>query len=178
LVETANGIILLGIMKSLVGLLKGKWTEELIKVVWTHNTLVSRFTRFTSFKLLFGDEVVTPKEIKMGSARVIALTHDHETDKVFKDAIEKSRLEAVEHIGKYQAKTLRWRDRKVKLKNIAPDHLVFRRVVNLDTTGKLLVKWEGSFLVIPSNRLRSYKLKDMEGNDISRSWNADKLRRY
>jgi hypothetical protein len=33
LVERENGIILLGIMKSLIGLLKGKWTEELIKVV-------------------------------------------------------------------------------------------------------------------------------------------------
>ena len=33
LVERANDIILLGITKSLVGLPKGKWTEELIKVV-------------------------------------------------------------------------------------------------------------------------------------------------
>jgi hypothetical protein len=42
LVERANGIILLGFTKSLFGLLKGKWTEELIKVVWNHNTSISR----------------------------------------------------------------------------------------------------------------------------------------
>jgi hypothetical protein len=58
----------------LVGLPKGKWIEELIKVVWNHNTSVSRSTYFTPFKLLFGDEAVTPEEIRLGSARVIAST--------------------------------------------------------------------------------------------------------
>jgi hypothetical protein len=53
LVERANGIILLGITKSLVGLAKGKWTEELIKVVWNHNTSISRSTVFTPFELFF-----------------------------------------------------------------------------------------------------------------------------
>lgn len=41
LVERENDIILLGITKSLVELPKGKWTEELIKVVWNHNTSIS-----------------------------------------------------------------------------------------------------------------------------------------
>jgi transposase InsO family protein len=62
LIERENGIILLGITKSLVGLPKGKWTEELIKVVWNHNTSTSRSTSFTPFELLFGDEVVSPKK--------------------------------------------------------------------------------------------------------------------
>jgi hypothetical protein len=60
----------------LVELPKGKWTEELIKVIWNHNTLVSRPTWFIPFKLLFGEEVVTPEEIKLGLARVVALTQD------------------------------------------------------------------------------------------------------
>jgi hypothetical protein len=76
LVERANGIILLGITKSLVGLPKGKWTEELTKVVQNHNTSILRSTNFTPFKLLFGDEAVTPEEAKLGSTRVIALTQD------------------------------------------------------------------------------------------------------
>jgi hypothetical protein len=62
LVERANDIILLRITKYLVGLPKGKWIEELIKVVWNHNTSVSRSTRFTPFRLLFGDEAVTLKK--------------------------------------------------------------------------------------------------------------------
>jgi transposase InsO family protein len=140
LMERVNGIILLGITKSLVGLPKGKWTEELVKVVWNHNTSISESTGFTLFKLLFGDELVTPKEIKLGSARVIASAQDQDNEKVSKDTIEESRLEGVEHIRKHQAETIEWRDMKVKLKSISPCHLVLRRVANLDTTGNVTPK--------------------------------------
>ena len=71
-----------------------------------------------------------------------------------KDVIDESRLEAIEHIRKYQAKTIRWRDRKVKLKNIAPDHLVLRRVANPDIAEKLQVKWQGPFLSNSSEQTR------------------------
>jgi hypothetical protein len=84
----------------------------------------------------------------------------------------------VENINKYQAETIKWRDRKVKLKNIEPGHLVLRRVANPETAGKLQLKWEGPFLVVSSSRPGFYRLKDMDGNDIPRSWNADELRRY
>jgi hypothetical protein len=33
-------------------------------VVWSHNTTVSRSTGFTPFKLLFGDEAITPEEAR------------------------------------------------------------------------------------------------------------------
>jgi hypothetical protein len=55
---------------------------------------------------------------------------------------------------------------------------VLRRIANLDKVGKLQLKWEGLFLVVSSSRPGSYKLKDMDGNDIPRSWNADELRQY
>jgi hypothetical protein len=75
----------------------------------------------------------------------------------------------VENINKYQAETIKWRDRKVRLKNIKPVHLVLRRVANPDTVGKLQLKWEGPFLVVSSSRPGSYRLKDMDDNDIPRS---------
>jgi hypothetical protein len=138
-------------------------------VVWSHNTTISRSTGFTPFKLLFGDEAITPEEAKAGSIRIVASPEDEaEADySVEKDAIEGIRHQAVENINKYQAETIRWRDRKVRLKNIKPGHLVLRRVANPDTVGKLQLKWEGPFLVVSS-----------DGNDIPRSWNADELRRY
>ena len=141
---------------------------------------MSRSTGFTPFKLLFGDEAITPEEAKTRSIRVVASTEsDSEADhSVEKDAIEGIRLQAVENINKYQAETIKWRDRKVRLKNIKPGHLVLRRVANPDTVGKLQLKWEGPFLVVSSSRPGSYRLKDMDGNDIPRSWNADELRRY
>jgi hypothetical protein len=56
---------------------------------------------------------------------------------VAKDAIEGIRLQAVENINKYQAETIKWHDRKVRLKNIKPGHLVLLRMANPDIVGKL-----------------------------------------
>jgi hypothetical protein len=178
LVERANDIITTRIMKLIFNQPRGKWPDELIKVVWSHNITISRSTGFTPLKLLFGDEAITPEEAKAGSIRTVASVEDEADYSVAKDAIEGIRLQAVENINKYQAETIKWRDRKVRLKNIKPGHLVLQRVTNPDTVGKLQLKWEGPFLVVSSSRPSSYRLKDMDGNDIPRSWNADELRRY
>jgi hypothetical protein len=146
--------------------------------VWSHNTTMSRSTGFTPFKLLFGDEAITPEEAKAGSIRTTASAEDEADYQVTKDTIEGTRLQAIEHINKYQAETIRWRDRKVRLKNIKPGHLVLWRVANPDTVGKLQLKWEGPFLVVSSSRPGSYRLKDMDDNDIHRSWNVGELQRY
>ena len=71
----------------------------------------------------------------------MASAEDKADYSVDKDAIEGIRLQAVENINKYQAETIKWHDRKVRLKNIKPGHLVLRRVANLDTVGKLQLKW-------------------------------------
>jgi transposase InsO family protein len=113
LVERANGIIMIGIMKLIFNQPRGKWPDELIKVVWNHNTAVSRSTGFTPFKLLFGDEAITPEEARTGSIRTKASTEDETNYQISKDTIEGTRLQAIEHINKYQAKTIKWHDRKV-----------------------------------------------------------------
>jgi hypothetical protein len=43
---------------------------------------------------------------------------------VLKDSIEGVGLQTIDHINKYQAETSKWWDRKVRLKNIKPGHLV------------------------------------------------------
>jgi hypothetical protein len=110
--------------------------------------------------------------------RTLASAEDKDDCKTTKDTIEGTRLQAIDHINKYQAETVKWSDRKVRLKNIRLGHLVLQRVSNPDTVGKLQLKWEGPFLVVSLSRPRSYRLKDMDGNYIPRSWNADELQRY
>ena len=63
-VERANRVIFSSISKTLFNLHKGKWVEELPKVVWSHNTTTSRTTSFTPFKLRYGEEAMLPEEIK------------------------------------------------------------------------------------------------------------------
>jgi hypothetical protein len=107
LVERANGIITTGIMKSIFNQPKGKWPDELINVVWSHNTSVSRSTGFTPFKLLFSDEAITSKEARTSSIRTRASIEDESDCQVIKDTIEGTRLQAIEHINKYQAETIK-----------------------------------------------------------------------
>jgi hypothetical protein len=137
LLERANRIIITGIMKSIFNQSKGKWPDELIKVVWNHNTVVSRSIGFTPFKLLFGDEAITQEEARTGSIRTLASIEDEGDCQITKDTIEGTRLQAIEHFNKYHAEIIKWHDRKVKLKNIKPGHLVLRRVANPNTVGKL-----------------------------------------
>jgi hypothetical protein len=81
LVERANRVIITGIMKSIFNLQKGKWPDELVKVVWNHNTAVSRSIGSTPFKLLFRDEAITTEEARIGSIRTLALAEDEDTSK-------------------------------------------------------------------------------------------------
>jgi ribonuclease HI len=69
-IEKANGLIFSEIKKCLYDQKKGKWTDELPKLIWSHNTTVSRATGFTPFHILFGTEAMMPEEIKNESMRV------------------------------------------------------------------------------------------------------------
>jgi hypothetical protein len=103
-------------LKSIFNLSKGKWPDELVKVVWNHNTVVSRSTGFTLFKLLFGDEAITPEEARTNLIRTSASAEDEEDCKIAKYTIEGTRLQAIDHINKYQAKTVKLWDQKVRLR--------------------------------------------------------------
>jgi transposase InsO family protein len=69
-VERANGQIFSAIKKCLFEQKKGKWADELSRVIWSHNTTESRTTKFTPFRLLYGAEAMCPEELTNESARV------------------------------------------------------------------------------------------------------------
>ena len=62
--------------------------------MWSHNTIASRTTDFTLFKLLYGEEAMLPKEARHQSLRVMkqAIAEDEEYSK---ETIEGTRLEVV-----------------------------------------------------------------------------------
>jgi hypothetical protein len=130
-VERANGLIFSAIKKCLFDQKKGKWVDELPKVVWSHNTTMSRATGFTPFRLLFGTEAMTPEEIKNESMRVLKGKEIEEIyKKVEKDMIELTILEVAENIE---------RDKKVVRKDTKTCDLVLKRKKNWENPGKLHV---------------------------------------
>jgi hypothetical protein len=178
-VERANGLIFSGIKKCLFDQKKGKWVDELPKVIWSHNTTVSRATGFTPFHLLFGTEAMTPEEIKNESMRVLKAKEIEEVDqKVEKDMIELTILEAAENIEKYQKETKAWRDKKVVRKDIKTGDLVLKRKKNWENPGKLHESWEGPFIAKETYMSGAFRLLEQTGEELPYSWNADSLKRY
>jgi hypothetical protein len=106
---------------------KGKWAQELPRVVWSHTTSVCRATKFTPFRLLYGEELVTPEEIKLHSARTKAEAIYSPTEAESKDMLEPEHMKAVENLQSYQNETRAWRDKKVRQKQIEAGVLVLLR---------------------------------------------------
>jgi transposase InsO family protein len=113
-VERANGIICIGISKCLVRLPKGKWVDELPKVVWVHNTTVSRSTNFSPFKLLYEEEVMTPEEIQFQGPRTNIEIIDEGQQMTRKDLLGEERTKAIQNLEKYQKEIESWYNKKVK----------------------------------------------------------------
>jgi hypothetical protein len=176
-VERANRIVFSAIFMTLFNLRKGKWIEELPKVMWSHNTTVSRATGFTPFRLLYGEEAMLPEEIKYQSLRTIrqAMAEDEEYSK---ETIKATRLEALDNIIKYQQQTKKWRDNQVMRKNIQDGDMVLRRKANATNAEKLQRKWEGPYIAKKADRLGSFYLIDREGKTLVHTWNIDSLHRF
>ena len=176
-VERANGVVFTSIKKCLFDQKKGKWVDELPKVVWSHNTSKTRATKFTPFRLLYGTEAMSPEELKNQSLRATSAPEGNESLEE-SDLIELDILQAASNLSKYQNETRKWRDKKVVKKNISIGDWVLKRRPNAENVGKIESKWDGPYLVISSKRPGSYHLADSEGNELPDSWNADGLKKY
>ena len=103
--ERANNLIFNAVSKSLFDSPKGKWAQELITSVWDHNISHTQTTGFTPFRLLYGEEVITPEELKLGSfCTEIAATTPIQRYVELK-ATENARLQAASNLDKYHEET-------------------------------------------------------------------------
>src|SRR4029078_5324155 len=97
---------------------------------------------------LYGEEAGTPEEIKLQSWRTTEGAVTIEEDiKPWIDTIEAGKIQAAINLGKYQEETRRWKNKKVKHREIKEGDLVLRRIPKAKQKGKMHSKWEGSFII-------------------------------
>jgi transposase InsO family protein len=161
-VERANGKVFSAVKKCLFDQKKGKWADELSRVIWSHNTTESRTTKFTPFRLLYGAEAMCLEELANKSARVL-VGSSRESEDVDKDLVEIDRLDAVQNLLKYQEETRKWRNKKVSLKKIQVRDFVLKRKKNADLVGKFQFAWEGHYVVSSCVRDGAFRLKHEAG---------------
>jgi hypothetical protein len=73
----------------------------LSRAIWSHNTSICRATKFTPFKLLYGEDPVTLEEIKLCSARTKVEAVYSPTKTESKDLLEPERMKAIKNLQSY-----------------------------------------------------------------------------
>ncbi|KAJ9538340.1 hypothetical protein OSB04_031073 [Centaurea solstitialis] len=180
LAESSNKVIINSIRKRLKEA-KGRWVEELPSVLWANRTTPRTSTGQTPFSLVYGCEALLPIESQLPIARhrtmdqnVINLYYDL-------DALEELREKAFQKMALQKAMVERHFNRKVKAKIFQVGDYVLRQVFQNTqelNAGKLSIKWEGPYIISKIIGNGAYKLTNIEGKEIPRSWNATHLKRY
>ena len=176
--ERANGKIFTAIKKILLDDKKGKWADQLPKVVWALNTTECRATGFTPFRLLYGSEAMTPQELKHGSPQTNESAVPDVDEPTSKDLIDGDRVFTLQALDKYQVQTKAWRDNAVIPREFNKGDLVLVWTTQTKSRGQLEPKWEGPFIVKSKASPSAYRLATSSGEDLEHSWNIDNLRKF
>jgi hypothetical protein len=157
---------------------KGKWADQLPKVIWALNTTECRATRFTPFRLMYGSEAMTLQELKHGSPRTNQLAAPDVNEPTSKDFMDGDYVLALQALNKYQAQTKAWRDNNVVPREFNEGDLVLIRTTRTESQGKLEPKWEGPYIVKTKASPNAYRLTTSFGEDLEHSWYIDNLCKF
>nr|GEU95956.1 reverse transcriptase domain-containing protein [Tanacetum cinerariifolium] len=123
------------------------WLEELYHVLWAHRTMIKSSNGDTPFSLTYRTEAVIPAEIGMPILRIA------EVDLIQDNEALEINLNLLE--GKKRASSN----------------------THAKDTGKLGPKWEGLYEVTESLGKGAYRLRDIDGKQLLRTWNVSSLKK-
>ncbi|GAU41760.1 hypothetical protein TSUD_13610 [Trifolium subterraneum] len=186
--EAVNRVILRGLRRRL-GDAKKQWVEELPHVLWAYRTTPHSTTGETPFRLAYGTEAVIPVEIGEPSRRTEAPLDEEMNDEAMREELDlamREELDLVEEIrtsASLKEASLKQRvaaphDTKVIKRDFEVGSLVLRRNAKDSHEGKLAANWEGPYRVRGKTDNGAYHLETLQGKEIPRTWNAQKLKQY
>jgi hypothetical protein len=130
--------------------------------------------------LVYGSEAILPADVMWDSPSVKQYDDDISEDnrRVDIDGLEEARCSALILSARYLEGIRRYHDRNVKERSFSIGDLVLRHIQNTERLHKLNSPWEGPFSIAQVTRPVSYRLQTLERNNISNSWNIDRLCRF
>ena len=175
--------ILKGTLKKKLQACKGKWPEELPRVLWAYWTTERTSTGHTPYSMVYGCEAVIPIETTILSHRrdTYDPAQNHALLQESLDLIEEIREESQVQLKMYQGKIARHFNSRVKSFKFETGDLVLRRVFPATQdpgVGVLGPNWEGSYEIQQEICPGTYRLKRLDGSEVPRAWNAEHLRKY
>ena len=181
-VEAFNKIISEGIKKKLDHA-KGLWVDELHNVLWSIRTTVKNSTGESPFMLVYGSEAVLPIEMCEPTLRVMLYDEEAnwESMKATLDFLPEVRGNALLRNQMYKIKISREYNRRVNYRPLRLGDLVLRKMESVGRAkeqGKLTPNWEGPYKIVEVVRDGTFRLENMEGHVLPRTWNTDNLKKY
>ena len=133
--------------------------------------------------MTYEDETVIPLETGFPTLRTSAFTSDgnDELQKKSLNLIEERRENAMVQLAYYQHKLKQGYDTNVKLRPLAPEDLVLRKILGTTKNpawGKLWPNWEGPYRITLVAGIGAYYLEDLDEKTILHTWNVNNLKRY
>nr|KYP35063.1 Transposon Ty3-I Gag-Pol polyprotein [Cajanus cajan] len=180
--KAANKIILRELRKRL-GSTKGEWVEALTNILWAYHCTPQTTTQETPYKLTYGSDVMIPVEVGEPSHR--RLTFD-ETQNVEQLRLDLDLLDETRECAKIQEEACKLRaarlyNSRLKPRSFREGDLVWRatRDARKDTSvGKFAANWEGPFRISECLQNGAYRLVELSGKVLPRTWNATNLKFY
>ena len=133
--------------------------------------------------MTYGAKAVIPLETGFPTLRTSSL-NPSDNNKLLKkslDFIEEMRENAMVQLAYYQHKLKQGYNANVKLRPLAPDDLVLRKVLGIaknPACGKLGPNQEGPYRITLVVDIGAYFLEDLDEHVIPRSWNVNNLKMY
>ena len=133
--------------------------------------------------MTYGAEAVIPLENDFPTMRSSAFTSDRNNELLEKnlDLIEERRENAMVQLAYYQHKLKQGYNMNVKLRSLAPEDLVLRKVVGNTKNpawGKLGPNWEGIYHITSVARVGAYYLENLDERAVLHPCNVSNLKRY
>ena len=97
------------------------------------------------------------------------------------DMLEEVRKESKVRLAAYQQRTARFYNSRVKAKPFKVGDLVLRKMMlamKVPGHGLFGANWEGPYRIRAEIFGGAYYLEDMQGEPISKAWNAEHLKKY
>ncbi|KAL2319478.1 hypothetical protein Fmac_028447 [Flemingia macrophylla] len=180
--EAANKVMLRELKRRLDSA-NGAWADMLPEILWAYRCTPHSTTRETPFRLTYGTSAIIPVEIGEPSFRVTHFDpqrNDEElrSDLDLTDELRKKALIVAEACKQRVAAKF---NKHAIPRTINEGDLVWRATGNARSNsadGKLAASWEGPYRVRHNLHNGSYKLKELSGNLLPRTWNASHLNLY
>ena len=133
--------------------------------------------------MTYEDETVIPLETGFPTLRTSAFTSDgnDELQKKSLNLIEERRKNAMVQLAYYQHKLKQGYDTNIKLRPLAPEDLVLRKILGTTKNpawGKLWPNWEGPYRITLVAGIGAYYLEDLDEKTVLHPWNVNNLKMY